>query len=210
MEIQLKERFINLSQERKNRIVDVCMGEFISNGYDRTSTNTIVAKLEIAKGSFFKYFGSKENLYLYLIQEIYRESAEVQGDPNYYQKSDLFDRLDEILDYSMSFCREHPQKYKLILEAELNTTSSMYNRVLEIKKRFSNDSIWAIYEDVNWDLYSLTREEICTIFLWFVKGVKADLAERISVGLPIDEYESVLQERIKVYKKAIFHGIYKE
>lgn len=210
MKVILKERFLNLPTQRKREILEVCRQEFADNGYDKTSTNNIVAELSIAKGSFFKYFGSKENLYMYLISEIYEESSKVQGNPDSYKRSDLFDRLDELLNFSMSYCRDNPLKYRLILEAELNTTSSMYKKILEMKKFYSNDSIWAIYEDVDWSMYNLSREEICTVFLWFVKGVKTDLQERIQLGIPIDEYEDILQERINIYKKAIFNGIYKE
>lgn len=210
MSVELKERFVNLSIEKQKKILSECRKEFASCGYDKTSTNTIVSKLGIAKGSFFKYFGSKENLYLYLITEIYQEASKKQGNPQYYRQKDLFARLDELLGYSMKYCKENPLKYKLVLEGELNTTSSMYNKVLEVKKKYSGDSLWAIYEGVEWTLYSMSKEEIITVFTWFLKGVKEDLRERISVGLSIEDYEKILQERISIYKKAIFNGIYKE
>lgn len=210
MDIALKTTFQNLPLNRRNKILNECRKEFAEHGYEKASTNRIVAALGIAKGSFFKYFGSKENLYLYLINEIYKESAEVQGNPDYYKKTDLFDRLDELLEYSMKYCRENPLKYRIILEGELNATSGMYTKILNIKKEFSDGSLWAIFEDVNWDLYSMEKNEIVTVFIWFVKGVKADLNERITAGVSSAEYEKVLYERIKIYKKAIFNGIYRE
>ena len=49
-------------EERKNEILDVSEKLFINNGYDKTSVNQILEKVGIAKGTFYYYFKSKEEV----------------------------------------------------------------------------------------------------------------------------------------------------
>jgi AcrR family transcriptional regulator len=60
--------FINLTKERQKQIIDACLEEFVVHGYKGASLTRIIQKLGLAKGSFYRYFESKMNLYAYLIE----------------------------------------------------------------------------------------------------------------------------------------------
>ena len=60
--------FFNLKTERQREIIDVCLEEFGFNDYNEASLNRIIKKLGIAKGSFYRYFENKKDLYEYLIK----------------------------------------------------------------------------------------------------------------------------------------------
>jgi TetR/AcrR family transcriptional regulator len=60
--------FSNLSQERQKEIIDTCLMEFALRDYNEVSLSKIIAKLGLAKGSFYRYFESKRGLYAYLIE----------------------------------------------------------------------------------------------------------------------------------------------
>jgi len=62
-----KSTFINLSQEKRERILDTCYLEFSKYNYREASVTRIVAEAGIAKGSIYKYFEDKKDLYQYLI-----------------------------------------------------------------------------------------------------------------------------------------------
>ncbi len=57
--------------ERKDKLVEVALGEFIEKGYDKASLNNILKKAEISKGSFYYHFSNKQELYLYLFRIIH-------------------------------------------------------------------------------------------------------------------------------------------
>lgn len=65
-----KQTFFNLPPNKKNRIIDAVYDLFIENPYEDVSIRMITAKAEISIGSFYKYFYDKDDLYLYLINEI--------------------------------------------------------------------------------------------------------------------------------------------
>ncbi len=60
-------RFDKLKDEKKENIIRISMKEFAEYGYELASTNRIVSALGISKGSLFKYFDSKLQLYKYLV-----------------------------------------------------------------------------------------------------------------------------------------------
>ncbi|MBX2906024.1 MAG: TetR/AcrR family transcriptional regulator [Taibaiella sp.] len=59
--------FENLPIERKVEIINACLEEFALHDYDVASLSNIVARLGLAKGSFYRYFDSKKSLYLFLL-----------------------------------------------------------------------------------------------------------------------------------------------
>ena len=59
---------MNLDKERQKEIIDTCLKEFSLRNYNEVSLSKIIAKLGVAKGSFYRYFESKRDLYEYLIE----------------------------------------------------------------------------------------------------------------------------------------------
>jgi TetR/AcrR family transcriptional regulator len=69
--------FLNLTEERKARIIDACLEEFILRDYREASLTRIIGKLGLAKGSFYRYFASKKDLYAYLIEYCKRNTEHI-------------------------------------------------------------------------------------------------------------------------------------
>ena len=61
--------FLNLNPARQAEILDVCFEEFALNDYRNASVSRIVRRLKLAKGSFYRYFEHKRDLYAYLIDQ---------------------------------------------------------------------------------------------------------------------------------------------
>jgi TetR/AcrR family transcriptional regulator len=60
--------FLNLPEERKREILNACFEEFAFNDYESASLSNIISRLGLAKGSFYRYFNNKLDLYKYLRQ----------------------------------------------------------------------------------------------------------------------------------------------
>jgi len=59
--------FDRISQEKKNRILRVAMEEFSRRGFSGANTNVIARKAGISIGSLYKYFKTKEDLFLTIV-----------------------------------------------------------------------------------------------------------------------------------------------
>lgn len=63
-------RIVKEHEERKNEILDTAEILFEEKGYDKCSVNDILNRIGIAKGTFYHYFKSKEELLDALIERI--------------------------------------------------------------------------------------------------------------------------------------------
>ncbi len=62
--------------ERKNEILDVSEKLFITKGYDKATINDILVEVGIAKGTFYYYFKSKEEVMDAIIARIVDEGVQ--------------------------------------------------------------------------------------------------------------------------------------
>ena len=61
------ETFLRLSEEKKEKIVNAAKKEFARVAFSETSIKNIVEDADIARGSFYQYFESKEDLLQYIL-----------------------------------------------------------------------------------------------------------------------------------------------
>ena len=57
-----KETFLKLPEEKKHKIMKAAKKEFERVPFEQTSIKNIANEAEIARGSFYQYFESKEDL----------------------------------------------------------------------------------------------------------------------------------------------------
>ena len=59
-----KEIFDRIPQKRRNKIINVAVHEFARKGFNNANINEIAAAAGISVGSIYKYFNTKEDLFL--------------------------------------------------------------------------------------------------------------------------------------------------
>ena len=70
-----KTTFLNLSPQKQKRIFDAAVQEFAAKRFSEASINQIIKTADIPRGSFYRYFDNKEDLYLYMLSEIGKEKV---------------------------------------------------------------------------------------------------------------------------------------
>ena len=101
------EKFLNLSKEKQNTIIDAALKTFGTNGYKKTSISDIAATAGISKAMVFHYFGTKKALYLYLINlcgTIMINEVNEKFDNNV---TDFFDRIKMSSNIEISAMKRH-------------------------------------------------------------------------------------------------------
>ena len=63
-------RVVKEATERRNEILDVAEELFVTKGYDKTSTNDILDRVGIARGTLYYHFKSKEDILNAMIERI--------------------------------------------------------------------------------------------------------------------------------------------
>lgn len=111
--------FLNLSEDRKKEILNICFEEFALYDYESASLSRIINSLGLAKGSFYRYFENKKDLYSYL--------ADFAGKLVYSNFSKYFNRYDKgffenWIDFFMSFA-ELEETYPMVIRFRIKTAS---------------------------------------------------------------------------------------
>lgn len=119
-----KPTFLNLPDEKRNRIVELALDEFSTHPYRQASLSRIVARAGIAKGSMYQYFENKLDLYQWLVtEELERRRSEwlqsngigSDGDPEL--DTGLFATLERMVATGVGFTLAHPRLARLAASA---------------------------------------------------------------------------------------------
>ena len=62
--------FYRLPEEKRQRLIDACWGELTRVRFTDVSINRIITAAHIPRGSFYQYFGDKEELIRYLLEDM--------------------------------------------------------------------------------------------------------------------------------------------
>ena len=82
--------FFRLSEEKRQRLLDAAWGEFTQVRYTDVSINKIIQGAHIPRGSFYQYFADKDELFSYLLGEMWAYFIQVLEDVLLENQGDLF------------------------------------------------------------------------------------------------------------------------
>ena len=207
-------------QEKKQLIINVAIEEFVKNGYDKTSTDTITSRAGISKGLLFHYFKSKKNLYLYLVNYcIDLLSEKVVSAIKELKSDDFFERVKEIYFLKLNIIGPFIKETQLIADAILNPSTAVNEEMEQVlanyyatyEKAFMLEHIY-LKELIETDRL---REEITadkviemTMFITEQLGNKYQLLFKNNQYDFFNDPGPVVQE-LNDYLKIIKYGIYK-
>ena len=61
--------FVNLPEEKRIRIIQAAKEEFSQYSFYDASINRIIKEAQIPRGSFYRYFENKEDIYSYIFED---------------------------------------------------------------------------------------------------------------------------------------------
>lgn len=125
--------FENLNQEKKEKILNACIQEFLEKGYDKASTNSIIREAGISKGILFHYFKSKQGLFFYLLDYCLKKFMDEFQKYPLTETKDIFQRFSELGIIKLKVAQDYPQIVRLFMEA---LSSSPANLRTEIEKKY--------------------------------------------------------------------------
>jgi len=123
--------FFNLSNEKKDRIIEAAIDEFAKNSYKNSKLSNIIRQAKIPRGSIYQYFKDKEDLYLYIIELIKKQKMKYLEALLKNEEDKPFLKLfKELYIEGINFAIENP-KYIKIFTNLLNLKDEMYNEILK-------------------------------------------------------------------------------
>lgn len=116
-----KETFDRIPEERRNRIIDVAIKEFAYKGFDNANINKIASDAGVSVGSIYKYFNTKDDLFLTCVHIGVTTLEKVLNDI-LNSNDDLFIKIEKIIRVIQSHSRS--QKDLIVLYNEMTSESN--------------------------------------------------------------------------------------
>lgn len=133
-----RDTFLNLPEEKRQRIIDVALAEFAEHTYEMASLSRIVNNLEIAKGSMYQYFANKQALYMYVVSHAYEYKRSYLKDV-LGGNDDFFVTVSRYYQKSFLFSLEYPAHHRVINNFWESKDELLRQKILESKALRATD-----------------------------------------------------------------------
>lgn len=143
----IKKTFYNLPYEKRKRITDAVIKEFMERPNEKVSINRIIKTAEISRGSFYQYFDDKVDLIEIITKTMFEESSNKAKEILKLSCGDLFVMYIKMFDYFGDY------------SSQKQTMKIMRNIVDSFK---ANDDLVSEYLKSRFNM-ALTNNEIYTM-----------------------------------------------
>ncbi|MCC0708554.1 TetR/AcrR family transcriptional regulator [Clostridioides sp. ES-S-0190-01] len=187
--------FFELNEDKQRNIISVGISEFATYGYTNSSTNRIVKSSGISKGSLFKYFSTKEELYFFILDTVTADFIESLEKKTIAISPELFQRIIEYSALEFSWYIQNPEKAKLLIGAFTRSDTEIYQKTIERYSIKEFDVYDNLVKDIDLSNFRWHKQKTIDILKWFLKGFN----DSFLVSTQIDNYsfEHIQNEYVK-------------
>ncbi|MEO0894780.1 MAG: TetR/AcrR family transcriptional regulator [Bacteroidota bacterium] len=127
--------FLNLAPEKRKRIIEISLEEFAHHDFESASVSRIVKKIGVAKGSFYRYFRNKLDLYTYLVDTTTKLRLDTVEEL-FQQTEGFFDLLTQDFYMRIKFDIEYPLHGKFLYNImQERHSKDLGNMMLKTKRK---------------------------------------------------------------------------
>ena len=164
-----KDTFLKLSKEKQKKVIDAAKQEFARVPIEEVSIKNIVEQAGIARGSFYQYFESKEDLLIYILRENVENISQKLKEEIIESKGNLFDIYVNLYDLAIeNFVENDEQKlFKQIFE---NIRTSDEN-IFQIVRKSKPKKIHEYYELIDTTNLKIENNEDLELICEILNGV---------------------------------------
>jgi AcrR family transcriptional regulator len=197
MPLQTKKRTTKAPEVRRQDLMDAAVRVFKDKGISRTTVSDITIAADVAKGTFYLYFDSKEQL-LGALKERFVDEVLEQASEQYARvgKEDWWGLVDSVLESFVDFMLERRDMVHVIMQEGLSPETDQIFAECEAKV----DAMFAtgIQSGIEAGAFRTTDPELIGKF--FHHAIDGALIHEILYGKPIDRNRFVTAAKELVRK----------
>ncbi|MBZ2174338.1 TetR/AcrR family transcriptional regulator [Schnuerera sp. xch1] len=204
-----RKSFFQLNINKRNRIINAGLSEFSQYSYNEASTNSIVKKAYISKGSLFKYFINKEDLYFYILDYVIADLSRSLKDELPKLKGDLFQIVLIYAEAEFNWYIENTNKYRLLKRAFSDDNSSIYIKTMERYKLIGDSFYYKILENIETQILNWEKEKVLNILKWILEGLNEKFMKEADQYSNINDIKDCYFNELNQYIEMLKKGLYK-
>ena len=104
-----------LWETRQEQILEAAAKLFAKHGYAQTDTQLLADELGVGKGTLYRYFPSKETLFLAAADRVMHQMR-LEIDTSIEGIADPLDQIEVAIRAYLAFCAEHPEFIELLIQ----------------------------------------------------------------------------------------------
>ncbi len=126
--VYCKPTFLNIPEEKREKILSVAVNEFAYNGFDNANINTIAKKAGVSVGSLYKYFDTKTDLFLTSVNYALT-NLDVIVETIVESKEDVMVKLEKLVRVAIEFSRRNSVLIKLYNEVTSESNAELVKTI---------------------------------------------------------------------------------
>lgn len=200
------EKFLNLTIEKQNTIINAALKCFGSNGYKKTSINDIAIAAGISKAIIFHYFGTKKKLYFYLIElcgNIFTREVEEKFD---YKITDFFERIRAASEMEISIMKMYPGITTFLTSVYFEKDAEVNGDIKELLLKSEGFRNKIAFDGMDYSKFKegIDLKLIMKMLLWLTEGYLNQLKSEIDYDVMLVEFNECLNLLKKNFYKEDF------
>ena len=206
------EKFQNLDEEKKQRIIKAAIEEFVENGYIGASTNNIVKNAEISKGSLFNYFDNKEKLFIYLFNyTIGKVINNFQNVRENLKEVGLLEGIKLFIDSNIKFFTTYPKEFQFLAKGMTNSPEPLRSELLKTKRELQKNVIEYLVQNSSGTKFrnDVAKEKISFFILTLLDNMSNIYIEKYSGNIELLLADKKNREEdIREYLELVKFGVW--
>lgn len=208
------EKFENLDEDKKNKILNAAMDEFIAYGYVGASTNNIVKNAEISKGSLFNYFENKEKLFLYVFSYCMGQiPKKINSIKDIDIKNDLFYGMRFFMNTIIGHFTDNSKNFMFLAKGIISAPDHLRFQFLKKKREIQGNFVKILVDNIDKSYFrtEVKREQIEFLILTIMDTLSNRYIEEYEGDVKkLKDNTEVREKEIQSYIELIKYGIMKE
>lgn len=213
MEAQSKienHKIMSMDKEKRKRILNAAMLEF-SKGYKSALTDKIAQKANISKGLLFHYFGTKKDLYFFILDYALETIMKEFNPLLYSDEKDLLDRIWQISLLKRELCHQHPNIFEFLTASYYQITddpkSSFAVRFTKLQKEIYE----LLYDKIDETLLKdgIDKFMASNMIRWTLEGLSEKITQENKSFHQINEEFDIYLEETKNYLDLLRQLLYR-
>ena len=194
--------FENLPEEKKQAILSAGILCFGRSGYDKTSISEIAKEAGISKPAVFHYFGTKQDLFLYLIKYVRKEleAVLIEGTEDYFESLELYIKM------QFQLVKKHPGMYEFMRLNNEPEEIDSFEAIDQFISEYTKNDVDKVFAHVDWTKFrdDLDRTTILNMTTWVGNGCLTQLEKT----LPPNDIFKEMTRYLTILKTTLYKAEY--
>jgi TetR/AcrR family transcriptional regulator len=205
----MKQAFFQLQPEKRDSVLNAAVHEFGAHDFAAASLDRIVAAAGISKGGLYEYIASKEDLYIFCMENAWsslyqfiKEQVSLASTP---LPADVLERFMTVSRIAIEWYLQHPPMLGLIVRiARLPRDTLAAKAEAVFEKHFAD-----VFAGLDSSRLAYPTEQVVDLIKWLLAKTRKDALLEIDARRPLDEVRRKYLEEWAFFCSVLSQGIYR-